>query len=431
MKKRIVVVGAGLAGLSAAWHLQKRGVDSLVFEKEAEAGGLCRSKRVNGFTFDYDGHLLHFRHRYVFDLARSLLGDNLVKHERSAWIFSHGRYTRYPFQANLYGLPPRILKECLSGFIQAQSRARTPSDMNFLAWIKRVFGKGIARHFMIPYNTKFWTVEPKTLTCEWLEGIVPVPSRSQILEGAAEESCEQLGYNAHFWYPRKGGIQQFPAALARQIKNIWTRCEISGIDLSRKEIETVSGHREKFDYLVTTFPLPEMASKIKGLPRKIRAAFNQLKWNSVFNLNLGIEGIDPERRHWVYYPQKNISFFRVGFPHHFSADVVPPHGRSLYAEVAYSPSKPVSKTTMIPRILQDLEKAGVLFKGERIRAQDVNDIRYGYPIYDRNYKAARQKIIKFLADHGIMPCGRYGSWKYMSMEDAILDGRRVAEALTR
>ena len=431
VKKRIVIVGAGLAGLSAAWHLQKRGLECLVFEKETEVGGLCRSKKVGDFTFDYDGHLLHFKHRYVFDFVQGLLGNNLVKHERSAWIFSHGRYTRYPFQANLYGLPPRILKECLSGFIRAQTRSRVQSDTDFLGWIVRVFGKGIARHFMIPYNTKFWTVEPKALTCEWLEGIVPVPSRSQIMEGAVEESCEQLGYNAHFWYPRKGGIRQLPAALARQVKNIRTGCSVSEIDIFKKEVVTSSGQREKFDHLVSTFPLPEMALKVRGLPAKVRAAFGQLKWNSVFNLNLGTDGRDSQRRHWVYFPQKSMSFFRVGFSHNFSSDAVPAGGRSLYAEVAYAPSKPIHRQTTIGRIIRDLRKAGILSGRDRICARDINDIKYGYPIYDRNYKSAREKVVKYLTDRSVTPCGRYGAWKYMSMEDAILDGRRVAEVLAR
>ncbi len=431
MKKRIVVAGAGLAGLSAAWHLQKKGIECLVFEKEAEPGGLCRSKKIGGFTFDYDGHLLHFKHRYVFDLVRGLFGDDLVKHERSSWIFSCGRYTRYPFQANLYGLPPRILEECLSGFIRAQAQTRCGRSSDFLDWIENVFGKGIARHFMIPYNTKFWTVPPQKLTCEWLEGIVPVPSRSQIIEGAAEESCEQLGYNVHFWYPRKGGIQQLPAALARQVKNIRMKSQISEIDLIKKEVVTSSGYREKFDHLISTFPLPEMALKIKGLPALIKAAFDKLRWNSVFNLNLGIEGKDTHQRHWVYFPQKDVSFFRVGFPHNFSSDVTPANGRSLYTEVAYSPSRPIRKQGIAARIIHDLKKTGILSGRDKIRVRDINDIEYGYPIYDRNYKKSRERIVKFLTERGVVPCGRYGSWRYMSMEDAILDGRRVAEALTR
>ena len=67
-KKRIIILGAGLAGLSTAWHLQRRGLDCQVYEKEPEVGGLCRSKNIGGFTFDFDGHLLHFKHNYTFNL---------------------------------------------------------------------------------------------------------------------------------------------------------------------------------------------------------------------------------------------------------------------------------------------------------------------------------------------------------------------------
>src|SRR3989338_7951047 len=100
-KKRILILGAGLAGLSAAWHLQKKGIDCQLFEKEPEVGGLCRSKKINNFIFDYSGHLLHFKHKYTFNLVRNLLGNDLLKHQRSAWIYSYGKCTRYPFQANL------------------------------------------------------------------------------------------------------------------------------------------------------------------------------------------------------------------------------------------------------------------------------------------------------------------------------------------
>jgi len=195
-KKRIIVLGAGLAGLSTAWHLQKSGLDCQVFEKELEVGGLCRSKNINGFIFDYDGHLLHFRHRYAFNFIKGLLGSNLARHQKNAWIYAYKRYIRYPFQANLYCLPPTIIKECLSGLIQVSGnkRIRDKDGFNFSEWIRQSFGKGIARHFMVPYNTKFWTVPPEELTCEWLDGFIPVPSLKQVIEGALKDRRKQFGY---------------------------------------------------------------------------------------------------------------------------------------------------------------------------------------------------------------------------------------------
>jgi len=432
-KKRIIVLGAGLSGLSAAWHLQERGMDCQVFEKEPGVGGLCRSKKIDGFTFDYDGHLLHFRHAYTFGLIKDLLGSNLSEHQRSSWIYLNGAYTRYPFQANLYGLRPEVIKECLLGLIEANKNGRhdKKESPTFLDWIYRTFGKGIAKYFMIPYNTKFWTLPPKELTCGWFSGFIPVPSLSQTIEGTIEENQREFGYNAHFWYPKNGSIAQVPLALASRIKNINTGCQVTRLDLDNKEVEIAPGRKEKFDYLISTVPLPELAFLTKKLPQKVRSLFGKLKWNSIFNLNLGIERREDSGRHWAYFPQRDISFFRVGFFHNFSSCLAPQNKSSLYAEVSYSKNKPIDKSTIVSRIKKDLKKVGILTGSDTVCAQDINDIKYGYPIYDKNYHVAREKILNFFNQCNVLSCGRYGSWRYLSIEDAILDGKRVADAFSR
>lgn len=427
-KKRIIILGSGLAGLSTAWHLQKKGLDCQIFEKEPEVGGLCRSKKIGGFTFDCDGHLLHFKHRYTFDLVKKLLGDNLVKHQRSAWIYSSGRFSCYPFQANLYGLPKPVIQDCLLGFIQTYKASclKSNNQCSFYDWIMRTFGKGIAQHFMIPYNTKFWLHSPKKLTCEWLDGFIPAPSLKEVIDGTLEPNKRQFGYNAVFWYPKQGGINQLPLALASEIKNLHTDCAVVKIDLAKKQVKLTSGDSVSFDLLVSTIPLPEMPFLIGGLPKEVGALFKKLKWNSIFNLNLGLKKNDLTARHWVYLPQKEISFFRVGFFHNFSSSLVPAGKHSLYAEVAYSKNKPVDKNKIISQSIKDLKKINILRAQEDILVQDINDIKYGYPIYDFNYRLAREGIVKFLAQNNIISCGRYGSWRYMSMEDVLLEGKNVA-----
>ena len=273
-------------------------------------GGLCRSRKINGFTFDYSGHLLHFRNNYALGLVKGFLGNNLSRHKRSAWVYSHGVYNRYPFQANLYGLPPAVVKECLLGFISA-SKNKNPADkesIDFLSWISQSFGPGIARHFMVPYNTKFWTVPLEQLTCQWLDGFISVPSLSELIDGALKKSRRQVGYNSHFWYPKQGGIAELPKAIAAEVKNIHLKSEVTGIKLGRREIKLAGGGREKFDYLISTLPLPEMARLIENIPPAITTSFKELRWNSIFNLNLGISGRDNYNRHWAYFPQEDLSF---------------------------------------------------------------------------------------------------------------------------
>jgi protoporphyrinogen oxidase len=169
-----------------------------------------------------------------------------------------------------------------------------------------------------------------------------------------------------------------------------------------------------------------MPHLIKGLPAETRLSFKKLKWNSIFNLNIGINANDELGRHWVYFPEKEPSFFRIGFYNNFSSYLSPPGLTSLYIEVSYSQNQPIDKATIISRIETDLKDAGILTGMEKICCRDTNDIKYGYPIYDMHYNDAREKVIKYLLRKEIFCAGRYGSWRYFSMEDALLDGKEVA-----
>ncbi len=426
-QKKILILGGGLAGLSTAWHLQERGISCQLFEKESEVGGLCRSKKISGFTFDYDGHLLHFRHKDVFALVKELLGDNLAEHKRHAWVYSFDRFTAYPFQANLYGLPLDIVKECLAGFVEASNSGIVGKDWDFLRWIKGTFGEGIAKYFMVPYNTKFWTIPPAQMTCAWLDGYIPQPTMAQVIEGTLEESRRQLGYNAHFWYPREGGIGCLPQAFRARLKNVHTGFEVRKIDVKSKEVHFTNGAKKGFDHLISTIPLPELARIMADVPADIKDAFGKLRWNSVFNLNLGLRQERPSDKHWVYFPQKNLGFFRVGFFHNFARDLHPSGTGSLYAEVSYSIDRPIDKKKIVGIIERDLRRVGLIASDDEVLLRDVNDIKYAYPIYDKNYDSARNRIVEFLLGNHVTPCGRYGAWKYMSMEDVILEGKNFAQ----
>jgi len=426
-RKKIVVAGGGLAGLSAAWHLQKQGREVLLFEKEPEVGGLCRSKKNAGFTFDYDGHFLHFKQDAGLTLAQSLLKGELVRHRKSAWIYSFEQYTPHPFQANLCGLPTAIVEECLAGFARAARKNGVRREPNFREWINGKFGAGIAKHFMVPYNAKMWTVPPEQLTCDWLDGFIPVPTLKRVISGAQKVNTEPLGYNAAFWYPKQGGVGQLAKALRGPLKNVFTGCAVAEIDPRKKEVRTSRGEKEKYDVLISTLPLPELPHLIPGLPKAVAASTKKLRWNSIFNLNLGLDKPLGHARHWVYFPEEDPVCFRTGFYSNISSVLAPAGSGSLYSTVAYSQNKPINKKNIIGRIEAGLKRTGILDGEAQVLCRDINDIKYGYPIYDKNYSRAREGIIKYLAQNDILACGRYGFWQYFSMEDALLDGKRAAQ----
>jgi protoporphyrinogen oxidase len=278
---------------------------------------------------------------------------------------------------------------------------------------------------MLPYNEKFWTVPLRRLTCGWLNGFITVPTISEMIKSYCTGSSRQIGYNASFYYPKTGGIGALAVAFERRLKNLRKNQSVTSIDLRKKELTINGTDKEKFDILVMTFPLPEAAKLINPIPKDVLKLFGKLRWNSIYNINLGIDHAPKDGRHWVYFPQKEVSFFRVGMYHNFSQELVPRGKAGFYLEVAYSNDRPISKKDILRNALNDLRVSGLEGSG-RVEAVDTNDIKYAYPIFDKNYDSARGGIIKFLRSRSVIPCGRYGSWRYMSMEQAMLDGISAA-----
>lgn len=187
----ITILGAGLAGLSAAYHL---GDGYMVLEREAEPGGLCRSIETGGYIFDIAPHILFTRDEYAGGLFSRLLEGNLLAHDRRSYIYMMGTYVKYPFEANLHPLPREVIEECIRGVID---RPRL-EPRNFREWITASFGEGIARHYMVPYNEKVWKYPLEGMNTEWLGGRVPSPSVEEMRRGAEGEQDVGYGPNAQF-----------------------------------------------------------------------------------------------------------------------------------------------------------------------------------------------------------------------------------------
>jgi protoporphyrinogen oxidase len=354
--------------------------------------------------------------------VKKILNNNLVKHHRKAWVYSFDKLIPYPFQAHINYLPAPVFKECLRGFKQAPGNTK---PRNFSQWINSQFGQGIARHFMVSYNSKFWQIPLTDLSHQWAKRFVVVPKLKDL---TASEPSQSLGYHASFYYPENGGIDSLVNGLVNQAGPIQLNKQAVKINLSEKTVVFSDGAKEKYDVLISTLPLPELGAIITDLPDTIKQSFAKLKWVSVLNVNLGINRELDNNCHWIYFPQKNISFFRVGFFSGFSRSLAPQGKSSLYIDLAYR-GKPSAIKSAVSRIKKDLVKTGITKNEDNFCAEQINDIKYAYPIYDKNYSKSRQAIVKFLAKKSIICCGRFGSWEYLSMEDVILQAGNLARGI--
>jgi protoporphyrinogen oxidase len=426
--KKTLIIGGGLAGLSAGYHLGE--LEPHVFEKESSLGGLCRSFTQDGFTFDCTGHLIHLKNRYVRDLVAELLPDTFDSHERLAAIYSKQTVTPYPFQANTYGLPPEVVKECVVGFVDTLKSNGGRHD-NFYDWTLQTFGAGIAKHFMLPYNEKFWKRDLREITADWVSWSIPKPSLDEVINGALGLTNKGMGYNPRFIYPRRGGIECLPLAFADPIRNVHLRESVESIDSKRKVVRFVSGRTEAYDSLVSTLPLPVLFRMLTSVPETLAHAAEQLRAISVLNLNIGVDRPNISNQHWIYFPEDRFIFSRVGFPMNFSASVAPPNTSSAYIEITYPEGQRPNVDEAFVRSIADLETCGILKKGDRILTRHVIDIRYAYVVFDQHRQKYLQKLIDYLEWMDIHTAGRYGRWDYYSMEDSILCGKAAAERILR
>jgi protoporphyrinogen oxidase len=421
---KVVILGGGLTGISAALHLRRPWV---LFEREARLGGLAVTRERDGYFFDRTGHWLHLRDEGMQRLVGETLPGQMLEVERKARIYSHGATTLYPFQANLFGLPPEVVKECLLGVIEAKLATAAAEPKNFEEYCLRHFGAGISRHFMIPYNQRLWGVPPREITAAWCSRFVPLPNLEQVVAGAVGADAGALGYNATFAYPKRGGIETFAAALAGRLdpSRVHRRASLEMLDYRRREV-TVAGERMPYAAVVSTLPLPELLRRMPGLPADIETHSGRLRCTTLRYLDLATRTPPPADWHWVYVPEHRYPCYRVGIYSNAASAMAPQGGGSYYVELAER--GPVTEE-VVRASVQALVEMGAVTAAADVVFADAREIDYAYVVFDDNYYAATRAIFAFLERHAIYSRGRYGGWTYNAMEDALIAGREVAQAL--
>ncbi len=428
---KVAVIGAGLTGLTAAAALKGK-AQVEVFEKNKVAGGLCATVVKNGYRFDYTGHFLHFKNEDIKKRVQGLFDkDELLCRERKSGIYFKGHFIPYPFQSHIHYLPERERKECLTGFLKVLRDSRAEDSGSFYDWMLSRFGRGVTDYFMLPYNLKLWTVHPSEMTTSWMGRFVPRPEAEELIAGALSRGKEKEGYNALYYYPRRG-IGELASRLAEQAGEIRYGCRVEKV-FPEDKVLIGGGKKYEYDILINTSPLKSFAADVfSGEDLKEDAAL--LRHSSLLNINLGWKGSTgpavPEGTHWLYFPSEEYDFYRVGFPSNISDSVAPEGRSSCYLEISCRPDelqKLAGDRDLIEKTVKKLEDAGVLPVSADIETEVVLPIEYSYVIYDRKRDGAVSRILDFLEDRSVLSGGRYGKWEYSTMEDAIETGEQLAE----
>jgi len=423
---KLGILGGGLAGLSLGYFLNQKGYDFTILEKNPETSGLLKSIQIEGFTFDVGGsHIIFSKDKEILNFMVSLLGDNVIRNRRNTKILYKGHYVKYPFENGLADLPKQDNFECLYYFIQnliAKEKGLLKSPKNMKEWFYYTFGKGIAEKYLIPYNEKIWKFPLEKMSTVWVERI-PQPPVEDVIKSSLGIPTEGYTHQLYFYYPKYGGIQALAKAFEEPIKDkIVTNFEVKRI---RKEDEKwiVSNEKEEFEFdkIISTIPLPELIKALEDVPREVIEAVENLKFNSLITVGIGVEKAKLNDFSWLYIPDREVLTHRVSFPSNYSPYVAPKGKSSVLAEITYREGDEISKMSdeeIIERTVEDLDRLGIINKNEVILTI-LYRFKYAYVIYDLNYRDNLKIIYNYLDTVGIDSIGRFGEWEYLNMDAVV------------
>jgi hypothetical protein len=174
-------------------------------------------------------------------------------------------------------------------------------------------------------------------------------------------------------------------------------------------------------------PLPDLLAQIDDLPRELVEGGRRLRYVSVLNLNLGFDRPSPSPYHWVYFPELEFPFYRVGVYSNLCAASVPPDHSAFYVEISHLPERRIELDGLVDRVVESLREVGLASREAALRQTAAFDIPCAYVIHDRERSSFLPRALEYLDRHRIHSVGRYGAWEYSAMEDALWQGRQAAE----
>lgn len=433
---RIVIIGAGPCGLACARELERLGHrDWLVLEAGDRPGGLAASLTdPAGFTWDHGGHVV-FSHFGEFDaLLAEVMGEDVLVHERSSYVRFGDRWIPYPFQNNLRHLPPEVTDECLRGLAAATG---APPGADFATWMRGVFGEGITRHFMRPYNLKVWATDPARMSASWIAERVAVVDYERAA-GNVREGRDDLawGPNNAFVFPAFGGTGEIYRRVAERLPGrIRLAAAVARVDPARRRVLTQDGDELDYDALVSTMPLDRLVGALAGAPSELRSAAARLRHNGVYMVGVGYEAPLADEKSWMYFPDPGVPFYRAtNFAKYAPANVPGADTArfcSYMTETASSGERPVPREGLEDRVEAGLRAAGVIAGRPAVASLHLEDIPYAYPVPTLERDAALAVIQPWLRERAILSRGRFGAWRYEigNMDHAVKMGIDAARAL--
>lgn len=438
---KVVILGAGPAGLAAALALTQHGYKPIVLEMSGTVGGMCRTVSYNDYLFDIGGHRFFTKFDEVQALWEDLLGDDLLLRPRLSRIFYQGKFFDYPLRASnaLRNLGIRESARCVLSYGRARLKGRG-NEENFEEWVSNRFGYRLFDIFFRSYTEKVWGIPTHEIGADWAAQRIKNMELSTAIIGALRRPLGRMVGDADevasliekFHYPRRGPGMMYDAMADRirtQGGEIRLHTKVTGLTINNGTIDAVSfetngkSKRLKADHVMSSIPL---TSLVKGMdpPSEVAEAAAALRYRNLLTVNLIVDAADLFPDNWIYVHEPALQLGRIQNYKNWSPEMVPDSTKtSLGLEYFCSSDEPIwtmDDRDLIAMATAELKHTGLIKNAPVLDGCVVRAPR-AYPVYNQGYESHLSRLVDFVDQHpNLHPMGRYGMFKYNNSDHSIL-----------
>lgn len=446
-EKDVVILGGGLAGLSAAKVLTEAGLKVKVFERDNVVGGLSKTIVRGGFRFDLGGHRFFTKDTTVETLVRDLLDGEAVSVARKSKIYMRNRYFDYPLKPlnAVFGLGVPTTFKIMGnyGTERIKRLVKKPDNVSLEDWVIANFGRKMFDIYFREYSEKVWGIECSRISAEWVEQRI---SGLSLLKAVKNAFFKVSGGDIptladRFIYPRLG-IGRISDRLKEEIErgnNVYTGTDVRCIHHSNFTVDSIDvGNQDNFSVVkgkefISSIPLAKLIGLFRPAPPDdIVAAASRLNFRDLVVVAVMIDRKRVTDQTWIYIPEQKIPFGRIHEPTNWSESMAP-EGKTLivteYFSFAGDGTWRERDDRLVDITIENLEKLGFIKAAEVIEGAVVR-VPKAYPLFEVGYKAICDKLYGYLDRfRNFHLAGRSGMFRYYNMDHTIASGMSVAERI--